>query len=48
METRGCIAQWDEGRQHLTFTCGNQTPHPLRTALAARMRLSRVPSWPLA
>ncbi len=40
IETRGCIAQWDEGRQHLTFTCGNQTPHPLRTALAARLRLS--------
>jgi carbon-monoxide dehydrogenase large subunit len=40
IETRGCIAQWDEGRQHLMFTCGNQTPHPLRTALAARLRLS--------
>jgi carbon-monoxide dehydrogenase large subunit len=40
IETRGCIAQWDEGRRHLTFTGGNQAPHPLRTALATRLGLS--------
>ena len=39
IETRGCAAVWDEGRQHLTFYAGNQVPHPLRSALAARMRL---------
>jgi aerobic carbon-monoxide dehydrogenase large subunit len=40
IETRGCIAIWDSGREHLTFHIGNQVPHPLRTQLAARMRLS--------
>jgi len=40
IETRGCIAQWDEGRRHLTFISGNQAPHPLRTALATRLALS--------
>lgn len=40
IETRGCIALWDSGREHLTFHIGNQVPHPLRTQLAARMRLS--------
>lgn len=40
IETRGCIALWDEGRQHLTFHVGSQVPHPYRTALAARLRLS--------
>lgn len=39
METRNCCAIWDNGRQHLTFHSGNQAPHPLRTALAARLRL---------
>lgn len=39
METRSCCAIWDKGRQHLTFHAGNQAPHPLRTALAARLRL---------
>ena len=28
------------GREHLTFHVGNQVPHPLRTQLAARLRLS--------
>ena len=40
LEPRGCCAVWDEGRQHLTLHVGNQAPHPLRTALAARMGLS--------
>ena len=34
LEPRGCIAEWDAGRRHLTFRCGTQAPHPLRTALA--------------
>ncbi|MDH5204487.1 MAG: xanthine dehydrogenase family protein molybdopterin-binding subunit [Hylemonella sp.] len=40
IETRGCIAQWDEGRAHLCFHVGTQAPHPYRTALAARLKLS--------
>ena len=40
IETRGCIAAWDEGREHLTLHIGNQVPHPLRSQLAARLRLS--------
>ncbi|MBI3370311.1 MAG: xanthine dehydrogenase family protein molybdopterin-binding subunit [Betaproteobacteria bacterium] len=40
IETRGCAALWDEGREHLTLHIGSQVPHPLRTQLAARMRLS--------
>jgi len=42
IETRGCIAIWDGGREHLTFHIGNQVPHPLRTQLAARLRLSET------
>jgi aerobic carbon-monoxide dehydrogenase large subunit len=40
IETRGCIAVWDEGRQHLTFHVGTQVPHPYRTTLAGRLKLS--------
>jgi len=40
IETRGLAAVWDEGRQHLTVHIGNQVPHPLRTQIAARLRLS--------
>jgi aerobic carbon-monoxide dehydrogenase large subunit len=40
IETRGCAAIWDEGRQHLTLHVGAQAPHPLRTQLAGRLRLS--------
>ncbi|MGI9424847.1 MAG: xanthine dehydrogenase family protein molybdopterin-binding subunit, partial [Hyphomicrobiaceae bacterium] len=40
IETRGCLAIWDAGREHLTFHIGNQVPHPLRTALAGRLGLS--------
>ncbi|HEX3637293.1 MAG TPA: xanthine dehydrogenase family protein molybdopterin-binding subunit [Paraburkholderia sp.] len=40
IETRGCAAVWDAGRDHLTFHIGTQVPHPLRTQLAHRLRLS--------
>jgi aerobic carbon-monoxide dehydrogenase large subunit len=40
IETRGCIAVWDAGRDHLTFHVGNQVPHPYRTVLAGRLKLS--------
>ena len=40
IETRGCCVVWDEGRQHLTMHVGNQVPHPYRTQLARRLRLS--------
>ncbi|HTJ59291.1 MAG TPA: xanthine dehydrogenase family protein molybdopterin-binding subunit [Devosiaceae bacterium] len=40
METRGCAAIWDEGREHLTMLTGNQAPHPLRSQLASRLKLS--------
>ena len=40
IETRGCAAVWDAGRQHLTYHAPNQVPHPLRSTLAARLRLS--------
>jgi carbon-monoxide dehydrogenase large subunit len=39
IETRGCCAVWDEGRQHLTMHIPNQVPHPYRTQLARRLRL---------
>ncbi len=40
IETRGCVALWDAGREHLTFHVGTQVPHPYRTTLAARLRLA--------
>lgn len=40
IETRGCCAVWDGGRRHLTMHIGNQVPHPFRTQLARRLRLS--------
>jgi carbon-monoxide dehydrogenase large subunit len=40
IETRGCCAIWDQGRRHLTMHIGNQVPHPFRTQLAARLRLT--------
>lgn len=40
IETRGCAAIWDAGRAHLTFHVGTQVPHPYRTTLAGRLRLS--------
>jgi aerobic carbon-monoxide dehydrogenase large subunit len=39
IETRGCAAIWDDGRKHLTYYAPSQVPHPLRSALAARLRL---------
>jgi aerobic carbon-monoxide dehydrogenase large subunit len=42
IETRGCCALWDEGRRHLTMHVGNQVPHPYRTQLARRLRLSEA------
>lgn len=42
LETRGCLAVWDEGRGHLTFHIGNQVPHPLRTQLARRLSLAET------
>ncbi len=39
IETRGCAAIWDRGREHLTFHIGTQVPHPLRTQIAARLKL---------
>lgn len=42
METRGCAAVWDEGRQFLTFYIGTQVPHPMRTQLAARLGLKET------
>jgi carbon-monoxide dehydrogenase large subunit len=40
IETRGCIADWDTGREHLNFHVGTQVPHPYRTTLAARLQLA--------
>ena len=40
IETRGCAAQWDPGREHMTFHVGSQAPHPLRTQLAARLGIA--------
>ena len=42
IEPRGCIADWDAGRRHLTFRSGNQAPHPFRTALATRLKLKET------
>lgn len=39
METRGILADWDEGRGHLTLHVGNQAPHPYRSVMAGRMRM---------
>ncbi|KFE36529.1 xanthine dehydrogenase family protein molybdopterin-binding subunit [Thioclava atlantica] len=40
LETRGCLADWDDGRAHLNMHIGNQVPHPLRSQLASRLGLS--------
>lgn len=39
LEPRGCIADWDVGRKHLTLHWGNQASHPMRSTMAARLRL---------
>lgn len=40
LETRGCLADWDAGRAHLTMRIGTQAPHPMRGQIAARLNLS--------
>ena len=42
MEPRGCCAIWDAGREHLTMHVGTQVPHPYRTNLATRLRLTEL------
>ena len=42
METRGCCAVWDEGRQHLTMHVGTQVPHPLSHAARRPARPDRI------
>jgi carbon-monoxide dehydrogenase large subunit len=39
LEPRGCLAHWNPGDLTITLWSGNQAPHPLRTALAARMAI---------
>jgi carbon-monoxide dehydrogenase large subunit len=40
IETRGCLASWLPGDDTLTFWHSTQIPHPMRTALAARLGIS--------
>jgi len=37
MEPRGCLATWQPGDETLTFWHSTQIPHPMRSALAARL-----------
>jgi carbon-monoxide dehydrogenase large subunit len=37
MEPRGCLAHWLPGDETLTFFQSTQIPHPMRSALAARL-----------
>ena len=37
MEPRGCLASWQPGDETLTFWHSTQIPHPMRSALAARL-----------
>jgi carbon-monoxide dehydrogenase large subunit len=37
IETRGCLASWLPGDETLTFWHATQIPHPIRSALAARL-----------
>src|SRR2546427_4147030 len=37
MEPRGCLASWLPGDETLTFWHSTQIPHPMRSALAARL-----------
>ena len=39
LEPRGCVASWLPGDDSLTFWHSTQIPHPMRSALAARLRL---------
>ncbi|MGE3268098.1 MAG: xanthine dehydrogenase family protein molybdopterin-binding subunit [Chloroflexota bacterium] len=40
LETRGCLASWLPGDETLTFWHSTQIPHPMRSALAARLGIS--------
>jgi aerobic carbon-monoxide dehydrogenase large subunit len=40
MEPRGCLASWLPGDETLTFWHSTQIPHPMRTALAARLGIA--------
>jgi aerobic carbon-monoxide dehydrogenase large subunit len=40
LEPRGCLASWLPGDETLTFWHSTQIPHPMRSALAARLGLS--------
>ncbi len=39
MEPRGCLASWLPGDETLTFWHSTQIPHPMRSALAARLAI---------
>jgi carbon-monoxide dehydrogenase large subunit len=40
LEPRGCLASWVPGDDTLTFWHSTQIPHPMRSALAARLGIS--------
>src|SRR5438445_325103 len=40
LEPRGCLASWLPGDETLTFWHSTQIPHPMRSALAARLGVS--------
>jgi aerobic carbon-monoxide dehydrogenase large subunit len=40
LEPRGCLASWLPGDETLTFWHSTQIPHPMRSALAARLGIS--------
>src|SRR4029453_2711352 len=40
MEPRGCLASWQPGDETLTFWHSTQIPHPMRSALAARLGIA--------
>src|ERR671935_811417 len=40
MEPRGCLASWEAGDETLTFWHSTQIPHPMRSALAARLGIA--------
>ena len=39
METRGVVAEWDEGAKELTLYSSTQIPHLLKTQLALQLNL---------
>jgi aerobic carbon-monoxide dehydrogenase large subunit len=40
LEPRGCLASWQPGDETLTFWHSTQIPHPMRSALAARLGIA--------